>query len=136
MAGEAAGTPRLAGGQPYRAWLFLDGGAIFAVALVVALARDATEMAILFLLASFALYLTLTLRRMRWFFWTAALGSAFLAYWLLGDLLDQQRLVYFIPALALLGLALLGRASGCVEAPELRETQGDWEVDFPEEPEL
>ena len=35
-----------------------------------------------------------------------------------------------------LGLALLGRASGCVEAPELRETQGDWEVDFPEEPEL
>ena len=108
VAGEAAGTPRLAGGQPYRAWLFLDGGAIFAVALVVALARDATEMAILFLLASFALYLTLTLRRMRWFFWTAALGSAFLAYWLLGDLLDQQRLVYFIPALALLGLALLG----------------------------
>ena len=108
IAGEAAGAPRLAGGQPYRAWLFLDGGLVFAVALIVALARHATEMAIVFLLASFALYLILTLRRLRWFFWTAALGSAFLAYWLLGDLLDQQRLVYFLPALALLGLALLG----------------------------
>jgi hypothetical protein len=35
-----------------------------------------------------------------------------------------------------LGLALLGRANGCVETPPAHPTQGDWEVDFPDQPEL
>lgn len=36
-----------------------------------------------------------------------------------------------------LGLALLGRASGCVPEPGVRPTQGDWRgVDFPDEPQL
>ena len=99
----------------YAPFLFSAGGFLLLLASFGELAEEHTGLAIGYLLVSALEFTLLTVRRVRWAFWTGALGCAYLAYLLLFSLpaLAQRQVfpgyVLLLPTLALLAFDLAAR---------------------------